>query len=42
VRDWRRNCDVLGVIYGNPKPDTVSIAKREDVAAFDRFIGLMT
>jgi hypothetical protein len=41
VRDWRRKCDVLGVTYPNSEPDTVSIAKRGDVAVFDRFIGPM-
>jgi len=30
------------VSYRNSKPDTISIAKREDVAAFDRFIGPKT
>jgi hypothetical protein len=39
---FRRACDVLGVSYRNSKPDTISIAKREDVAAFDRFIGPKT
>jgi len=40
VRDWRRNCDV-GVTNPNSEPDIVSIAKRGDVAVFDRFIGPM-
>jgi len=39
---FRRACDVLVVSYRNSKPDTISIAKREDVAAFDRFIGPKT
>jgi hypothetical protein len=39
---FRRACDVLGVSYRNSKPDTISIAKREDVAAFGRFIGPKT
>jgi hypothetical protein len=42
VRDWRRNCNVLGGSYGNSKPDTVSIAKREDVATLDSFVGPKT
>jgi hypothetical protein len=39
---FRKGCDVLGIGYRNSKPDTISIAKREDVAAFDRFIGPKT
>jgi hypothetical protein len=36
---FRRACDVRGISYRNSKPDTISIAKREDVAALDSFIG---
>lgn len=39
---FRKECDVLGIGYRNSKPDTISIAKREDVAALDHFIGPKT
>jgi hypothetical protein len=39
---FRAACDVLGISYRNSKPDTISIAKRKDVAALDSFIGPKT
>ena len=39
---FRKGCDVLGISYRNSKPDTISIAKRKDVAALDSFIGPKT
>ena len=32
-------CDRIGVRYRNSKANTISIARRQDVAALDRFIG---
>jgi len=37
-----RACLALGVGYRNSKPDTISIARRKDVAALDSFIGPKT
>lgn len=31
--------DLLGVAYRRPKPDTVSVARREAVATLDGFVG---
>lgn len=39
---FRAACDVLGVSYRNSKPDTISIARRKDVAVLDAFIGPKT
>jgi hypothetical protein len=39
---FRTACDVLGISYRNSKSDTISIAKRKDVAALDSFIGQKT
>ena len=36
---FRRACDMVGVRHRNSKPNTISIAKRQDVAALDSFIG---
>lgn len=36
---FRDACDALGIRYRNPKPDTISVARREDVAALDAMIG---
>jgi hypothetical protein len=36
---FRDACDVIGVPYRNSKWNTVSIARREGVAALDSFIG---
>lgn len=36
---FRAACDALGIRYRNSKPDTISIARWEDVAALDTFVG---
>jgi len=36
---FRNACDSLGVTHRNSKPNTISIARREAVAALDTFIG---
>jgi hypothetical protein len=32
-------CDAVGVTYRDPKPGTVSIARRPDILSLDSFIG---
>jgi len=36
---FRVACDQIGVAHRNSKPNTISVARRADVAALDRFIG---
>jgi len=36
---FRDACDGLGIGFRNSKPDTISIARRMDVAALDTFVG---
>jgi hypothetical protein len=36
---FRGACDAVGVTYRDPKPGTVSIARRPDVLSLDPFIG---
>lgn len=36
---FRAACDAPGIRYRNSKPDTISIARWEDVAALDTFVG---
>lgn len=36
---FREACDAIGVAHRDTKPTTISIARREDVAALDAFIG---
>jgi len=36
---FRDACDQIGVRHRNSKPNTISIARRADVAALDAFIG---
>lgn len=36
---FREACDALGIGCRNSKPDTISIARRVDVAALDAFVG---
>jgi hypothetical protein len=39
---FRRACDAVGIRYRNSKTDTISVARREDVAALDSFVGPKT
>jgi hypothetical protein len=39
---FRGACDVLGIRYRDSTPHTISIARREDVAALDSFVGPKT
>jgi hypothetical protein len=39
---FRGACDVLGIRYRNSRPDTISIARRKDITALDRFVGPKT
>lgn len=36
---FRNACDALSIRYRNSKPTTISIARRQDVAMLDAFIG---
>ncbi len=36
---FRDACDAIGVAQRNSKPNTISVARREAVAALDAFIG---
>lgn len=36
---FREACDTIGVRHRNSKPNTISIARRDDVATLDAFIG---
>lgn len=42
LRIFRDACDRIGVLHRNSKANTISIARRHDVAALDRFIGPKT
>jgi hypothetical protein len=39
LRIFRDACDVVGIHHRNSKPNTISVARREDVAGLDAFIG---
>jgi hypothetical protein len=39
---FRRACEEVGISCRKSRPDTISIAKREDVAILDSFIGQKT
>jgi hypothetical protein len=39
---FRGACDVLGIRYRDSTPHTISIARRENVAALDSFVGPKT
>jgi hypothetical protein len=42
LRIFRDACDEIGVPHRNSKPNTISVARREGVAAFDAFVGPKT
>jgi hypothetical protein len=39
---FRAACDTLGIRYRDSKPDTISVARRHDVAALDAYVGPKT
>ncbi len=39
LRIFEQACDAVGIRHRRSRPDTVSIARRADVAALDRFVG---